>query len=914
MKKVILLFILFISLHTFAQKEANFWYFGQNAALDFNSGTPVSVTGSSLSTREGCSSFSDVDGNLLFYVGAPTTTATNLTIWNRNNVSMPFTSGATRLNGDASSSQSALTVPIPGNPDEYFLFTVGAQSSGNAGFWYYTINMRADGGLGDISAGPIALNHTFNASSWTEKVTAVRADACNTFWVISLIGNSFLAYEITSAGVAATPVVSTLPGFNANDPRGYLKVSPDGNTLVAANMGGGTYIFNFDDVTGQVSHFEGGTASQIDLQGRDGYGVEFSPTSRVLYVSTGSFTPTTEFLYQFDLTQSTLADINASRYEVHSYNNTRGAVQLGPDNKIYWTSNDSANISVVNEPEELGSRCDYSHLSVNLGGPQASQGLPPFLSSLLLPIDITDSTTGETITNQTLQYCIGENKTLTPDAVTGTGITYEWNFDDGTGPVVVSTDPSLTLTGITTANAGDYSLTIELTDNCGNLTELNGVFEIGVFEPPLAIDPTFVPDIQFCDTDGDGLNIFDLSANDSTILDGQDPTRFEVVYSTVPDFASLINASAYQNASAFSTDLLYVRVRNVAAPNACYSDESFTIQVTSEPTPTAPTPYIVCDVVNGPSTDVDGFYQMFDLTTKDAEILGTLDPTLYTVTYHTTLTGAQTDNTTDVVDKSMPYTNSLAFDQTILYVRVENNLNAACNNATNTLSLVVVPQPKTDPATNIMECVASPNQSFNLNTLKDAEVLGTQDPTIFNVNYYTNLADAQADTNRLPANTFNTTAYGIYNLWSRVFHTANPTTCIDANQAITDFQIFVSQDPNGLIQTPVDVSDCDNAVGGGTDTDGIINDFITLSSKDVEVLNNVAFVDPTVYSVSYHTTLIGSQTDSTTDVIDKNIPYTNITANQQTIYIRVEHNDDVSCAAFTTFDLIIHALPVISNV
>ena len=163
MKRLLPLIFLFLIFNLFSQQEANFWYFGNNAALDFNSGTPIPVSGSQLSTTEGCSSFSDSNGNLLFYVGAPSPSATNLTIWNKNNLPMPFSdvaNGGQVLQGDASSSQSALTVPAPGQPNIYYLFTVGAPSSSNQGFWYYTIDMTQDGGNGDIVAGPIALHQT----------------------------------------------------------------------------------------------------------------------------------------------------------------------------------------------------------------------------------------------------------------------------------------------------------------------------------------------------------------------------------------------------------------------------------------------------------------------------------------------------------------------------------------------------------------------------------------------------------------------------------------------------------------------------------------------------------------------------------------------------------------------------------
>ncbi len=912
MKKILLLTLLFFSVYTYAQKEANFWYFGQNAALDFNSGAPAPVTGSALSTVEGCSSFSDVDGNLLFYIGAPNPTGTNLTIWNRNNQPMP---NGTGLQGDASSSQSALTVPAPGRPNVYYIFTVGANSSGNAGFWYYTLDMNLDGGLGDISGGPIALNHTFSQNAWTEKVTAVRAADCNEFWVISLVGNSFLAYKVDGTGVANTPIVSTLAGIpGAPDRRGYLKVSPDGQTLVSASMMSGTYIFKFDDTTGDVSNYETfSVGGQLNLLGQQGYGVEFSPSSQVLYVSTGQFTSgSTEILHQFDLTQTTVTDINNSRFEVHRYTNSRGALQLGPDNKLYWTSDQQSNISVVNDPNELGAACNYSHQSVSLGTGVARQGLPPFLSSLLLPVTITDTNTGQSINNQTLQYCIGDSKTLEPDpsVIAGsTGATYEWLFDDGSTRTVVSTSSSLVLTNITTANAGDYELTINLTDACGNLTELSGGFVIGVFEPPVALT-TPPTDEDFCDLDGDLVinTPFDLTTKDTEIIETQDPTTFEVVYFSDAGRTTLIpNPTAYTNVNA--TETIYARLRNILAPDACYVDAEFEIRVTGQPTPTAPTDYIACDNTSV-GTDIDGFTNdTFLLSSKDSEILGGLSAANYTVTYHTTLVGAQTSSTTDVIDKTVNYQNTTAFSQTV-YVRVENNANAGCNDSSLTLNLVVVPQPKSNAITNILSCSSTGTEVYDLHALKDAEMLAGQDPTIFNVVYYPTQNDALNDTNRLPTpNAYsNLSAYSTDTIWARTFHTAHPTTCVDVNIATTSFQIFVTQDPDGLIQTPVDVSDCDDTADGD-DTNGFINNFITLSSKDAEILNNVAFANTALYTVSYHR----SSADATNDAnpIDKVNPYTNETANNQTIYVRVEHNDNpLNCVAYTNFDLIVHPLPV----
>ena len=72
MKNILpLIFTTFISTIAYAQNENNYWFFGQNAGLDFSSGT-ASVISGGLNTYEGCASISDSEGNLLFYTDGTT--------------------------------------------------------------------------------------------------------------------------------------------------------------------------------------------------------------------------------------------------------------------------------------------------------------------------------------------------------------------------------------------------------------------------------------------------------------------------------------------------------------------------------------------------------------------------------------------------------------------------------------------------------------------------------------------------------------------------------------------------------------------------------------------------------------------------------------------------------------------------
>ena len=122
MKKLLLLLSVFVTLNLFAQKEAaNIWYFGREAGVSFNTSPPTALTDGQLNTFEGCSTYSDSNGNLLFYVGAPNTTANRLTVWskekdsNGNHIVMTYTNGnlANDLLGDTSSTQSAMIIPKP---------------------------------------------------------------------------------------------------------------------------------------------------------------------------------------------------------------------------------------------------------------------------------------------------------------------------------------------------------------------------------------------------------------------------------------------------------------------------------------------------------------------------------------------------------------------------------------------------------------------------------------------------------------------------------------------------------------------------------------------------------------------------------------------------------------------------------
>ncbi len=92
LKKCILIFLCSCSLFfVFGQKQANIWYFGQYAGLDFNTTPPTILANGQLNTNEGCSSIADpISGNLLFYTDG-------VTVWNQQHAIMSNGAG---LKGD----------------------------------------------------------------------------------------------------------------------------------------------------------------------------------------------------------------------------------------------------------------------------------------------------------------------------------------------------------------------------------------------------------------------------------------------------------------------------------------------------------------------------------------------------------------------------------------------------------------------------------------------------------------------------------------------------------------------------------------------------------------------------------------------------------------------------------------------
>ena len=894
-KKLSYLFFLFAFVTLHAQKEASFWYFGQNAGLQFDadSGTVTAITNGKLNTLEGCTSISDTDGKLLFY-------SDGITIWNRNHSIMQ---NGTGLKGDPSSTSSGLIVPKPQDPDFYYIFTVDEPHHNNSigfpnqidgdgindGLTYSRININDAGGLGAVDALekniPLV---TYDQSKplhvdykCSEKITAVRADDCFSFWVITHFADSFYAFKVDTNGVSTTPVISTVgpnvppEGYRRNA-LGYLKASPDGTKLAVAHFGfsnieaqdapGGVYLFDFDNDTGIITN-------SLELYGPQNgdspYGIEFSAENKKVYatIGNGSGGGGTSQVIQWDL-EST--NIPASSRIINSSNNfSAGALQLGIDKRIYRAQVNFQNINtsgrflgVINNPEANGTLADYDSqgilIDVNGFNQNLSRiGLPPFIQSLFnSQIDIIQN--GESTTE--VKLCTNETYTLTAEDIPGAD--YLWTKD---GVPLPETAFELEVN-----EPGFYEVFIE--PNNGECP-IEGSAIVGVFEIPVANPLT---NITSCDDNNDNVFLYDFTIKNTEVLGLQDASMFSVSYfTTIDDANSNDNEITFPFQNTENPQEIFVRVNNNENAN-CFDVNSFTLTVFNTPIVSRLENVILCDTEG----DITDGIITTNLLSLNTDVLGPSQNLAdYTITYHRSLNDA--NNVINPLPNN--YINSPFTDQ--VFVRIVNNNNTDCvtvDSFTITINLI----PEANDAS-IFQCdedgVPDGLTTYNVNQLND-DVSGSNPNS--NVTYYLNFADATSQTNAINAESFN--------------NTTNPQFLV-ARVTNTTTQCFSFSD---IILT-ASATSANDAVLGICDTDGIEDGFVEfdLSLADTDVL----FGLPSGLDLKYYQTL----DEALTEINPLPNNYINTTAYNQTIFVRVEN--DNNCYGINEVELQVLGLPNIET-
>lgn len=496
-KKPLFFCLLFITGVLSAQRADN-WVFGQRAVLSFTSGQPASTQLSSMYQSEGSTSISDENGQLLFY-------SDGVSVWSSDHTLMP---NGTGLFGHASSTQSGMIVPFQNDSNRYYLFTTDYQWGTN-GLCYSVVNMSLNNGKGDVES-----KNTQLTPFVREKITSVNHCNGKETWVITrdYRNGDFLAFLVTAAGIQAPVITASLSTASV---LGYLKASPDGTRIADAKLLSSLELFDFNPVTGLVSNKK----TIMTYPTLFNYGVEFSPDSKILYTtcSKDNFPYNSEFsnyIFQFSkldsavpVIQSTLTRLDSAisfSYSVFS------ALQLAPDGKIYVSIINSTILSVINNPNQAGTACQYSRSGPQLmTGSYSRYGLPDFNQSYVKGSFRYDTAC---FSNQVKFYYSRANDVQS----------VKWDFDDpvsGTGNTSTLDSPQhiFSAPGVFTVKLITYL-------PCRNDT----------FTKKVTIDPFTVdlgPDKAIC---ADSLFLLDPQAGAGKQYKWQDNSSLPTLSSTVP--------------------------------------------------------------------------------------------------------------------------------------------------------------------------------------------------------------------------------------------------------------------------------------------------------------------------------------------------------------------------------------------
>jgi len=375
-------------------KHANNWYFGKNCGITFRDGNPDTNTNNTTTTENACASISDIYGNFLFSAIPAEGSIPNYQTMIRDKNFNIMPNGA-NVAGSTTGSQ-ILIVPNPGNTNIYYVFSTFAEASG--GLYVTTVDISKNGGLGDVTAKNVLLHNLT-----TEKIASTMDSNGTDIWVATHPWNSqnFYVYKINLGGLVTTPVISTVGSVLNGDKSGasgVMKFSPNGKYLaMAAQYAANAFVevYDFDNKTGKVTSF----FRLTDLP--NAYGLEFSPDASKLYVSCWEYGNENRGINQYNLALNNSRDIINSKYSVFKYLNY-GQMQLGPDQKIYFSMVSENYMPFIQSPNKAGAECNFTRWGFLLSSGSVTQcryGLPSFVSNYVVPIKTKIQGPAEAIPN-----------------------------------------------------------------------------------------------------------------------------------------------------------------------------------------------------------------------------------------------------------------------------------------------------------------------------------------------------------------------------------------------------------------------------------------------------------------------------------------------------------------------------------
>jgi len=362
-----------------AQNRNSVWCFGDSAMINFSDTANIIVGYCGLDSRGSCISMSDQSGKLLYYAGT-------MPYFGTNSFYATYVFDSTHsimLNGDTLFGHAwyheLISFPSPSNDSTYYIFSIGVTSV--FGLYYSIIDMRLNNGLGAVTVKNIQLQ----SFEQVDCLNAVKHGNGRDWWLIfrksdfSVGGsnNDWYSYLITPDSIQNVSVQSI--------------GSQNRTNLGRTNLLGLIEVYDFDRCSGLLSN-------PVTIEQEPGvppfpytWSSAFSPDASKLYVSTADQTTR---LFQYNLNAPNITLSKDTLWTISNPQYAGGGLKLAPDNKIYLASiyyngvqfpypyQDTVynmynmNLSVINQPDSLGTVCNFQPYSFYLGGKRTYVGLP----------------------------------------------------------------------------------------------------------------------------------------------------------------------------------------------------------------------------------------------------------------------------------------------------------------------------------------------------------------------------------------------------------------------------------------------------------------------------------------------------------------------------------------------------------
>lgn len=445
----------------------------------------------------------------------------------------------------------------------------------------------------------------------------------------------------------------------------------------------------------------------------------------------------------------------------------------------------------------------------------------------------------------------------------GVIVTYHLSVADAEDNVMQITNPDAF------DNTTPYNQTIHVrvssqTTNCFAVVPLN----LEVFDTPSI---TQVSPYILCDNDEDGIEVFDLTTLNTTVLGSQDPSLHQITFyqteieANTPTSA-IINPQAYTNEN-LGGETLWVRLEHNTT--GCFSVSSFDIIAEAPLELDENYTASVCD------NDGDGQYT-YNLLDYTSQILASTNNTEnYQVDFYPTQQEA-VDNI-NIITTPESYTIN-ADTQTTLGVRVTTISSNCWNTTALNLEITVLPDPNTTQLDPLSTCDSiTPNDGNETFNLTEVEPLLSNGIANLSFSYHISETNAEQGNPLIADSTnFNT---GTTTVYIRV------VSAVDSNTncyAIFPLQLIVNPEPE-IASSGTSV--CSSNGNGFFEFD--------LQAEIPSILGSNQ--DISDYMVSFYEDV------TTTTEITTN-PYTNTIAYQQEIFVEITNNVS-NCSKVFPFEL-----------